>query len=274
MSANQFNPEDCHRAFREGVAPLFAPVTDETKLDARLLFNLRLVADSGMLEPGRHLVDIGAGLCAFGPVARQLGLEVTLVDDFAGGGGVVAGHEAQEQTMLNAFEQKLGVRISRQDVLFQPLPLPDASVDIVTCFNSLEHWHHSPKRLFREIVRVLKPRGVLLIATPNAANIRKRVYAVFGENIFDRLEWWYQDGDPQFRGHVREPIVRDLKQIMHWNGFEVFAVHGRNFIGRYSKSLGFLPPRLVTALAGLADHLLRPFPTLCSDIFVVGRKTK
>jgi hypothetical protein len=103
-------------------------------------------------------------------------------------------------------------------------------------------------------------------------NIRKRVYVLTGRNNFPVLKAWYEDGDPVYRGHVREPVIRDLHQMMQWNNFDVVATYGRNFIGRQSRSLAFLPQPLVNATAIASDVLLRFFPSLCSDIHVVGRK--
>jgi SAM-dependent methyltransferase len=223
------------------------------------------------LEPGKHLVDLGAGLSVFGPLCRVQGLQVTLVDDFGGGGGVEL-RPTTEIPLLDVFEKQLGMRIVRENFLEQPLPLPDASADVVTCFHSLEHWHHSPKRLFHEITRILKPGGFLLLATPNAVNIRKRVYVLLGRTNFPTLNEWYNDGDPVFRGHVREPVIRDLHQLMVWNGFRVVGTYGRNFIGRQSEALGFLPPFLLGAVAAGSDLLLRLRPSLCSDIHVMGQK--
>ena len=148
----------------------------------------------------------------------------------------------------------------------------NASADVVTCFHSLEHWHHSPRPLFREIVRVLKPGGFLLLATPNAVNLRKRIYVLLGRSNLPTLNEWYNDGDPVFRGHVREPVIRDLHQLMRWNGLEVVGTYGRNFIGRRSEALGFLPVAVVDAIATGSDRVLRCFPSLCSDIHVMGRK--
>jgi len=111
-----------------------------------------------------------------------------------------------------------------------------------------------------------------VIATPNAVNIRKRCYVLCGRNNFPGLSEWYEDGDPVFRGHVREPIIRDLHQLMEWNGLAVAATYGRNFIGRQSTVLAFLPAALLETVAKGSDRLLRLFPSLCSDIHVVGRK--
>ena len=272
MNRTNFDAEACHRAFREKVAELYGWSRETGRLDGRPLFYLQLVHETGLLQPGKHLVDLGAGTSAFGPVCRAMGMEVTIADDFGGGGGVELEHLDKTRKLIADWKSQLGINVLEGDLLNKPLALETASVDVITCINSLEHWHHSPKRLFHEIVRVLRPGGYLILVTPNAANLRKRVSAICGKNIWDRLEWWYHDGDPVFRGHVREPIIADLKQLMEWNGIEPLRVHGRNFLGRYSKTLEFIPPRLLEASVNFADHVLHFFPTLCSDIHVIGRK--
>jgi len=272
MNTPAFDAEACHRATREKVAGIFGWAGNNVRLDDRQLFYVELVSRTGSLAKGRHLVDLGPGLAAFGPVVREMGMEVTLVDDFGGGGCVDVARQDVTQRFLDQFRNTLGIRIEEMDFLTRPLPLGNSSVDIITCFHSLEHWHHSPKPLFREIVRVLKPGGHLIIATPNAANIRKRFFVPFGHNIWSSLDEWYHEGDPVFRGHVREPIARDLQILLEWNHLELVDTIGRNFIGRDSLALQFLPRRLVHSVAVAADYLLRLFPTLCSDIHVVGRK--
>lgn len=267
-----FHPDVCQQAFRQRVAALYGWSPEAARLEGRLLFYLRLVSDTGNLVPGRHLVDLGAGMSAFGPVARALGMEVTLIDDFGGGGGLETGPWQDGVHTLRSVCDALGVKLLQMDFLRSPLPLDCASVDVVTCFHSLEHWHHSPKRLFAEIVRILRPGGFLILATPNAANLRRRFACLLGQNVGAELDDWYHQGDPVFRGHVRVPTVKELKQLLLWNGLEIVAVHGRNFIGRQSIALGFLPRRVVWALGTASDIFLRGFPTLCSDIHVTGRK--
>src|SRR6266496_1635966 len=48
------------------------------------------------------------------------------------------------------------------------IPLPDASVDVVTSFETIEH-HDQHDEMMREIKRVLIPNGSLIISTPNRA---------------------------------------------------------------------------------------------------------
>jgi len=269
---SHFDLRRCRQLYEKELKPALLGRRPMLQLDDRNEFYARLLAEQSLLQPGKHLVDLGAGLSIFGPLCRAHGMNVTLVDDFGGGGGVELRPASGDVPLLDVFEKRLGLAIVRENFLERPLPLPDASVDVVTSFHSLEHWHHSPKPLFREIVRVLKPGGFLILATPNAVNLRKRIYVLLGRSNFPTLHEWYHDGDPVFRGHVREPVIRDLHQLLKWNGLEVVATHGRNFIGRQSQVLSGLPAPLVNGIAISSGWFLRLFPALCSDIHVVGRK--
>jgi hypothetical protein len=84
----QFNPEACHQEFREKVAAIHGYSPEIGRLDGRELFYLQLLHQIGMLRLGKYILDWGAGVSAFGPIARAIGLEVTIADDFAGGGAV------------------------------------------------------------------------------------------------------------------------------------------------------------------------------------------
>jgi SAM-dependent methyltransferase len=224
------------------------------------------------LMEGKHLVDLGCGLGGFGPTAAAMGMKVTLIDDFGGGGSVDLDKPDVTEGIISAFRNRLGIQVEQLDIVTKPLPLKDASVDVVTCFHSLEHWHSSPKPLFREIVRVLKPGGHLILAGPNAVNLRKRLLLPFGVSNYANLEYWYHEGDPVYRGHVREPILRDLQRMLEWNGFELRATVGRNFIGQGSMTLSFIPGSVLRPVVKLANVFLQIFPSLCSDIHVMGRK--
>lgn len=240
-------------------------------LDRRLTFYLQMLADAGLLHRGQVLLDLGAGMSWFGPLASELGLSVTLVDDWGGGGGVEITDRDPSLRLLGVFQQTFDIQIVEQELLAQPLPFADQTVDAVTCFHSLEHWHHSPKRLFHEISRVLRSGGYLFIATPNAVNLRKRVSVLFGRTNHCPLAEWY-DSDLGFRGHVREPVVDDLKNLAIWNQFRLTAVHGRNFIGADTLAIPRLSGASMKRIVELSDGILRFFPTLCSDIHVVAQK--
>jgi SAM-dependent methyltransferase len=235
----------------------------------RIVYYFELLNHFDLLRPGVRLVDLGGGLSWFAPIAFELGLETVLIDDFGGGGGLEHQSAQESRAILDRMRAK-GIQIHEVDFLSNPLPLPGESIDVVTCFHSLEHWHNSPKPLFAHLRRVIKMGGFLALATPNAVNMRKRIAVALGKTNLSRLEEWY--GEPIFRGHVREPIIADLCKLLEWNQFAVREISGRNFIGRASESLANYPRGLANAIAVASQSFLRYFPSLCSDIHVVGQK--
>ncbi|MBD2445205.1 class I SAM-dependent methyltransferase [Dolichospermum sp. FACHB-1091] len=48
----------------------------------------------------------------------------------------------------------------------ESIPLPEKSIDVVVSFETIEH-HDQHERMMREIKRVLKPGGMLIISSPN-----------------------------------------------------------------------------------------------------------
>lgn len=72
-------------------------------------------------------------------------------------------------------------RVNFKTVLFNrlPLPLPDDEFDAVLCFETIEHMPE-PEKFIGELARVLKPRGELLLTTPNILwELGHRFVAIF-----------------------------------------------------------------------------------------------
>ena len=68
------------------------------------------------------------------------------------------------------------------------LPYGDSTFDLVSCTEVIEHLEHYRKTI-REMYRVLKPCGTVVITTPNILNLKSRIrYLVFGfYNLFGPL---------------------------------------------------------------------------------------
>lgn len=77
----------------------------------------------------------------------------------------VTGVDINEPAIKNAAEKyrKKNLTFLQGDV--RQIPLDDASIDVITSFETLEHVAEHEKVL-KELRRVLKPEGILLISTP------------------------------------------------------------------------------------------------------------
>jgi SAM-dependent methyltransferase len=268
-----YSSDYIRRQFQDRVMPLYDGYRDAEQFGERtdrVVFYATLVERLKDATRQPHVLDLGGGLSPFAPLLASLGYAVTMIDDFGGGGGIEPDTRSGDLAVIERFRGTGGVRIIEGDFLHSALPLDDASVDVVTSFHSIEHWHSSPMSMFSEIRRVLRPGGHVVIGCPNAVNLRKRLWVLFGRTNHCSLREWYYDGSP-FRGHVREPTVNDLRELLAWNGFEVVDVFGRNFIGQHSHSLPAGLRSLWLPLLSSVDPLLRLRPTLCSDIHVIGR---
>ena len=222
----------------------------------RILFNLSLALNG--LSQGSRIADIGGGLGLFSVGAAALGMRVTLVDDFQDPGNI-----SIADAILN-IHRRLGVEIDRRDVTHDRLDFEPASFDVITTFDSIEHWHASPKGVLHQMVAALKSGGRLVIGVPNCVNLRKRLTVPLGRGKWSSMADWYEQ--PTFRGHVREPDVGDLLYIARDLELTNTRILGRNWVGYVSSSR---PIRIATILC---DRLLRHFPTLCADIYLVGYK--
>jgi hypothetical protein len=103
-----------------------------------------------------------------------------------------------------------------------------------------------------------------VIGVPNRVNARKRVTMLAGRNQWSPMEEWYEAD--AFRGHVREPDVRDLSYIARDLGLTEVEMWGRNWLGLKHRN------PVTRAAATIADRPLRLRPGLCSDIYMAGRR--
>lgn len=102
---------------------------------------------------GRDVLDLGAGTGYGTALLSQVAHSATGVDNNAD--AVAAAQRAFDRPNLHYRQGD-----ARQ------IPLPDASVDVAICFETLEHLHEQDQCL-NEIRRVLRPGGLLIISTPD-----------------------------------------------------------------------------------------------------------
>ncbi len=221
-----------------------------------------------------EMCDVGSGVGLFTAACAQAGMRVTMMDDFAppfaDEESARAVPDAPDAVNFAGVDEtlklhrSLGVSVEKRDPLVEGFPFPSESLDVVTCIDSMEHWHRSPKRLFAQMMGALVPGGLFVLGVPNCVNLRKRISVPLGYGKWSQMAHWYE---PEiFRGHVREPDVDDLRYIARDLGLVDIEILGRNWAGYQNRR------PIIRALTHLIDPILKWRPSLCSDLYLIGRK--
>lgn len=200
------------------------------------------------------LWDIGGGLGVFPLAAACLGMRATIVDDFYD----LAGTKADVLTALRHH----GVRVIEADLPATSVTF-DPGIDVITSLHTIEHMHHSPRRLYHDAAAALAGDGLLILAGPNAVNLRKRLTVPFGRGEWSSISDWYETA--HFRAHVREPRVQDFQYIARDLGLTA-EILGRNFLGNNSTTPS------IQVLARWGGPLLERRPSLCSDLYLLASR--
>lgn len=227
----------------------------------RMSFNIAAAIDSALPKPVSEIsiCDLGGGVGLFSVGCAAVGVKRSvLVDDFDDS----VNHEIGGSVL--DLHKSYGVEVIERDVVSKGIDDIEGSFDVITTFDSMEHWHDSPKKLFQGVFRKLNRGGAFVLGVPNCVNLRKRITVPFGVGKWSSMEEWY-DLD-KFRGHVREPDVGDLVFIAKDMGLVDVKVVGRNWMGHRS------PNSLIKLATKIADIPLRMRPQLCSDLYMIGRK--
>lgn len=165
------------------------------------------------------IVDVGIGWGMFPFLLHKLGMNVTGLE----WGGIGSQEELEKNHP--------GVKVHACYYEKEQWPLQDNSVDIVTHLDLIEHVHPPWQFMFQEIMRILKPGGVLIIATPNFASLRKRLSLLSGCHPVGQLDLFFES-DP-FTEHIRELTLEEVSQILKWSGFEIISANCVNHLYHY-----------------------------------------
>jgi 2-polyprenyl-3-methyl-5-hydroxy-6-metoxy-1,4-benzoquinol methylase len=205
------------------------------------------------------LVELGAAPGALTVTLARQGYEVTALDLAEASD---AWGDQVEGTMERAFAEN-GIAFTPWNLEETPYPYDDGCFDIALLTEVVEHLRDYPLQALTEISRILRPRGVLLLTTPNAASPQNRVRLALGRSVYTPLADWMA-GVPHAR-HAREYTLAELRRLLESAGFEVRRSEGRHFHTRSGRT-----SHAALALKRAIDRLGRVRPTLAPNLAVLA----
>lgn len=204
----------------------------------------------------KTFLDIGCGDGQFAAVIKN---ELKLHKAY--------GIEIAAQGVRNA--KKLGVDGICLDIDQKNIPLPSGSVDVIFCGEIIEHVYSSD-HLLEEIYRLLRPKGKLIITTPNLSAWYNRLSILFGyQPIFSDVSLKYSVGhlfpmNTSF-GHLRIYTLFGLTELLRLHKFSIRSTYGFGVNERVGVGKAF------SWVARMANWVFR-HPSWSSDLCVVASK--
>ena len=171
------------------------------------------------LERGSSVLDFGCGPCDKTAIVQLLGFKCTGYDDLSDYWHAI--QDNRDKILQFARETNIDFRLAGEG----GLPFAANTFDMLMLHDVIEHLHDSPRNLLNDLLELVKPRGLLVATVPNAANIRKRLDLLRGRTNYVKFEIFYWHPDP-WRGHVREYVKDDLKQLAEYLGLDIIELKG------------------------------------------------
>lgn len=174
--------------------------------------NLQLISDS--LKKGK-ILEIGSSPYHLTFALKKLGYDIY-------------GLDVNPKT-LKGFQKKNNLRIKRGNIETERLPFPDGRFDMVIFTEIFEHLSINPIFALREVNRVLRRKGLILLSTPNLYSLHKIIMFIIGKSFNNALQEFKKVESAGYMGHIREYSNKEIKDILEFCKFKIKNTYFRKY---------------------------------------------
>ena len=169
---------------------------------------------------GKRLLDVGAFPGHLTLAVQTLGYEI---DALTG--------KNESSRSLDYFTARLShhhIPVVFADVESGTFPFPDQSFDVVLAAEIIEHLPFNRYHLLREVFRVLKPGGRIILSTPNLPKLDNLLHFAFGQSIHPdvRLPFHKTFKSILIGRHIREYTPQELTYMIEEQNKEMYRFEG------------------------------------------------
>ena len=164
------------------------------------------------ITKGDKILDIGGAPAHFSACLKLLGYDLVGVDI-----------KPSKDRMLIKGES---LEVLKCDIEKEALPFDNNKFDKILFMETFEHLYKNPIFALREIRRVLKKNGELILTTPNGYSLKRVIHFLsgngLGEDPFEQFNRLLLLGH---YGHIREYSLSELKIFLEKTGFDIKKVY-------------------------------------------------
>lgn len=216
---------------------------------------IRLAHDLDIIEreipKSNRILEMGSIPLVLTAALKQYGYEV-------------AGCDIAPERYSSAI-QSTGLNVAKCNIETETLPFADNSFDAVVFNELFEHLRINPIFTLSEVLRIMKPNGILTLSTPNLKSLdgirnfllRDRAYSC-SANLHAEYTKLATIGH---MGHVREYTPTEIVEFLQTIGFEVTAIIYRGeYMRRWKRVLLNLIPRFSPFVSYVARKPMQTAP--------------
>lgn len=189
------------------------------------------------------ILELGAAPFHMTYCLQNLGLPYTAVDIYPERG--------------KHFMHNHKLHVLQHDIEQASLPFEDHSFSYVMLNEVFEHLRINPIFTLKEIRRVLKPGGLLVLTTPNLYSLGNILRFLIGKGIGSPYREFQKLERLGHMGHIREYSTRDVQEFLFHTGFARVTIHHVYYQGMTSSSWReFGKASLYKLLSSLSPYLV------------------